>query len=361
MTKTGTLLLACALVAHAHGAHSTPQPAAHENAEDESAPVSHAVMPVHYRELQALTASTTRLLDMAVVTMKASVLGYSTYQLQLIRRSTMVQNIYALAGLKMRNGVDRALTMPPAWQIEHTKSTAGALGTNVGGVQPAFFQLDPSLQFDSWLTLGNGEHDKVTTLSMAKDLHDWSTTTPILCSDCAVFYMDPTAGPTKDTVTIAQLTVKQHQKWSASVGHVQGRKRQPQSVKELENNNWEVGPFTYTSEMIGKPPEPIAEVDWSYDTEPKRDPPPHASDDASWSHLSMAFMLGAAVASVVLLFAFRRKICLVRERYCRVPTEDDDDKVIKGKGKGYRDRSPPGVRRRGPSPMRASNMRIDFT
>ena len=29
---------------------------------------------------------------------KASVLGYSTYQLQLIRRSTMVQNIYALAG-----------------------------------------------------------------------------------------------------------------------------------------------------------------------------------------------------------------------------------------------------------------------
>ena len=25
MTKTGTLLLACALVAHAHGAHSTPQ------------------------------------------------------------------------------------------------------------------------------------------------------------------------------------------------------------------------------------------------------------------------------------------------------------------------------------------------
>lgn len=48
-------------------------------------------------------------------------------------------------------------------------------------------------------------------------------------------------------------------------------------------------------------------------------------------------------------------------RYCRVPTEDDDDKVIKGKGKGYRDRSPPGVRRRGPSPMRASNMRIDFT
>ena len=150
-------------------------------------------------------------------------------------------------------------------------------------------------------------------------------------------------------MTIAQLTVKQHQvsvtvrapstilhpapsparcggyskfntahatrqKWSASVGHVQGRKRQPQSVKELENNNWEVGPFTYTSEMIGKPPEPIAEVDWSYDTEPKRDPPPHASDDASWSHLSMAFMLGAAVASVVLLFAFRRKICLVRER-----------------------------------------------
>ena len=68
----------------------------------------------------------------------------------------------------MRNGVDRALTMPPAWQIEHTKSTAGALGTNVGGVQPAFFQLDPSLQFDSWLTLGNGEHDKVRSMPTSR-------------------------------------------------------------------------------------------------------------------------------------------------------------------------------------------------
>ena len=35
-----------------------------------------------------------------------------------------------------------------------------------------------------------GPYAQVTTLSMAKDLHDWSTTTPILCSDCAVFYME---------------------------------------------------------------------------------------------------------------------------------------------------------------------------
>ena len=65
----------------------------------------------------------------------------TTYRLYL-HLSAMVHNIYAVFGTE-----DAPAHFPPAMQQD-------ALGAHIGGINPAFWALMPTLEYDSWLSVG---------------------------------------------------------------------------------------------------------------------------------------------------------------------------------------------------------------
>ena len=104
-------------------------------------------------------------------------------------------NVYAVAGT-----VDGDLTLPPAFQV------AAPFGTHIGGVNPAFFAAMPTSEYDSWLTVGPTDGTAGSAISsIGVDLDSWSDTVGVSSNNGAVFWMNPSDGPS-GTVTIAQIT-----------------------------------------------------------------------------------------------------------------------------------------------------------
>ena len=78
----------------------------------------------------------------AVVTaMGASQPGHTTYQVSVAFDTQYVADVYALYG----DAVNR-LSIPPAFQVPTP------FGTNVGPTNPAFFVVNPTAEFDSFLS-----------------------------------------------------------------------------------------------------------------------------------------------------------------------------------------------------------------
>eukprot|EP01043_Picozoa_sp_COSAG02_P009038 COSAG02_NODE_300_length_25279_cov_159.676529_19_plen_542_part_00 len=129
--------------------------------------------------------------------------GYTTYQITLHLASSAM-NCYSIYG------DNRPLLFPPAYQVP------SPFGSNVGGVNPAFFALSPTVQYDSWLTVGEtaGNADNQVN-SIGIDFSVWTDTTPLqssVDSGGSVFWMDPdgaTQAVKPDrTMVIAQLTLQ---------------------------------------------------------------------------------------------------------------------------------------------------------
>ena len=80
---------------------------------------------------------------------------------------------------------DAVATVPGGYQ------TPTPMGSNVGGVNPAFFQFMPAAQYDSWLTVGEDQgnvHNQVSSVGIQFDR--WSTS-PLTITDGAIFWMNP--------------------------------------------------------------------------------------------------------------------------------------------------------------------------
>ena len=106
-------------------------------------------------------------------------------------------NVYAIFGT-----ADAIMSIPPAYQV------AAPFGANVGGVNPAFFPVQPEAQFDSWLTVGVTDGDSSRAVSsIGIDFDSWTETGGISSSDGAVFWMDPDSAPSGSDIVLAQLTV----------------------------------------------------------------------------------------------------------------------------------------------------------
>jgi hypothetical protein len=117
--------------------------------------------------------------------------GWTTYQFGLATTTTV--NAVALVGT-----LTHPLTVPAAYQ--------NTFGVNVGGINHQTLMLLPQATYDSWLTVGltNGESG-LSSVGVVWD--DWDTNTGIDCTDCGVFWMNPTLSTLSGKVVLGQVTL----------------------------------------------------------------------------------------------------------------------------------------------------------
>eukprot|EP01043_Picozoa_sp_COSAG02_P018157 COSAG02_NODE_841_length_16613_cov_61.635703_3_plen_577_part_00 len=158
------------------------------------------------------------------------VTGYTTYTVTLHLQSNAM-NCYSIYG------DSRPLRFPPAYQVP------SPFGSNVGGVSPAFFALNPTAQYDSWLTVGEtagNVNNQVNSIGI--DFSVWTDSTPLQSSADAggsVFWMDPDAAtqavkPDR-TMVIAQLTLQDARAGSQDV-HFDAQGRSSGGPADWEEN-----------------------------------------------------------------------------------------------------------------------------
>ena len=118
------------------------------------------------------------------------------------------QNVYAMYGLASEAGSEagaaQPLIIPPGFQV------AIPFGADIGGVSPAFFKHSPDSEHDSWLTIGleegnNGEI-AMSPGAFPEGADAWGPTQGLSLTDAAVFWMDPSQGPTDRSVLLAQVS-----------------------------------------------------------------------------------------------------------------------------------------------------------
>ena len=128
--------------------------------------------------------------------------GYSTYRLSLIIKNSNVKNIYAIYGSD-ENQEFRPMVLPPAYQSNVN------FNSNIGGVLPTILNIDPDVQYDSWLTIGvtDGNVDG-SVMTVGIDFSAWTERTGLTVTNGAVFTMDPELTVVDgDEYVIAQITI----------------------------------------------------------------------------------------------------------------------------------------------------------
>jgi len=139
------------------------------------------------------------------------VAGHTTYRLSLLLNPAQTTNIYTIFGEE-----GSQLSVPPAYQV------ATPFGVDIGGTYPQFWAAMADSKFDSWLTVGITEGNADNQLSsIGISFGAWTAEQGIECDDGAVFYMDPSTGPS-GSVVVAQLTVPDGTQFTVTMG-AQGR------------------------------------------------------------------------------------------------------------------------------------------
>ena len=117
----------------------------------------------------------------AVVTaLGASQPGYTTYQVSVTFDAQHVDDVYALYG-----DADSHLIIPPASQVPTP------FGSNVGPTNAAFFAVNPTAEYDSFLTIGV-DGPALTPGAMSSvglEFDAWDESTGINSDNGAVFFM----------------------------------------------------------------------------------------------------------------------------------------------------------------------------
>ena len=109
--------------------------------------------------------------------------GYTTYQVTLTPNTGKAHSIYTIYGEP-----DHALEIPPARQVDLP------FGSDVGGVNPAFYAINAECEYDSWLSVGITEgNDSGYLSSIGIPFDAWSEQPDgaLTVDDGAVFWMDP--------------------------------------------------------------------------------------------------------------------------------------------------------------------------
>ena len=161
--------------------------------------------------------------------------GYTTYRVA-VRVGGDASNVYTIYGSNSDHPQDRhRMEVPGAVQTGVTGTTS--IGSNIGGVNPAFYAIDATVQYDSWLTVGLTEgltSNEISTVGI--DFAPWNANAGLQITNGAVFWMTPDAGPAtnagKDPV-VMQLTILTASSFQG-VFNAQGRTR-PGS----EDGNWD--------------------------------------------------------------------------------------------------------------------------
>tara|TARA_B100001094_G_C18122859_1_gene767841 strand:- start:251 stop:1450 length:1200 start_codon:yes stop_codon:yes gene_type:complete len=131
--------------------------------------------------------------------------GYTTYQLSLtIKENTDVKNIYAIYGNTLNDPTGSLMFFPPAYQHD------SSFNSNIGGINPELIQYEPSLTYDSWITIGVIDGDPQNLISsIGIDFTRWTGQTPLNVNNGAVFLLDSNEilMNTNNEYIIAQVTI----------------------------------------------------------------------------------------------------------------------------------------------------------
>ena len=151
-----------------------------------------------------------RAVQTSVDTVGSGVDGFTTYRIKL-HLGPDAASVYTIFGTE-----DHRIIFPPAYHC------AAPFGVDVGGVNPAFFEVASSdatgfAQYDSWLTVGITDGDTSNLLSsLGIDFRSWDEDHELLSDEGtggAVFWMDPESAAdvvvegADRSVVIAQLTI----------------------------------------------------------------------------------------------------------------------------------------------------------
>jgi hypothetical protein len=137
------------------------------------------------------------------------VIGTATFRLTVSLLD--VTNLYTVYGTE-----ENPLRMPAAYH------EPAPFGTDIGGVSPTFFELSPTAEYDSWLTVGITEGALSGELSATGiDFATWADG-PLTVVDGALFWLEPDDGPRGADIVVAQLTVAAGVTVTASL-NLQGR------------------------------------------------------------------------------------------------------------------------------------------
>lgn len=113
--------------------------------------------------------------------------GYTTYQLSLIlKEGTSAKNIYAIYGNSHDTPQGSLMFFPPAYQHDST------FNSNIGGINQDLIQYEPSLMYDSWITIGITDGDPQNLISsIGIDFDSWNSENPLNVDNGAVFLFEP--------------------------------------------------------------------------------------------------------------------------------------------------------------------------
>jgi len=152
---------------------------------------------------------------------------YTTYRVSLYGKN--IYNLYAIYGSS-----DNEMYLPPAYHYEEP------YGNNIGGISPFIIQSNPTVLYDSWLTIGldNGDPDHLLQ-SVGIDYDKWTIKKAFVSKDAAVFMLNPRQQLIKNNhYLIAQLTLDDTKNHTFRI-NAQGRLTKEDTVKEriwYENN-----------------------------------------------------------------------------------------------------------------------------
>ena len=109
--------------------------------------------------------------------------GHTVFQISVMPLDPAhpITNVYAIYG----DGDHQMLT-PPAFHVP------APFGCDIGGTNPAFWEINADSQWDSWLTVGVTEGNVRNEISsIGVDWSAWTQDKGMSIDDGAIFWMDP--------------------------------------------------------------------------------------------------------------------------------------------------------------------------
>jgi hypothetical protein len=130
--------------------------------------------------------------------------GFTTYKLSLLIKNPIVRTIYAIYGEDDDDGGginERPMIIPAAYQ-------SPSFNSNIGGPNPSLVSIDPTANYDSWLTmnLDNGDPDG-TLSSVGIDFDSWTDIHGIYTTDGAIFTTAALDLNMNDEYVVGQITI----------------------------------------------------------------------------------------------------------------------------------------------------------
>ena len=136
--------------------------------------------------------------------------------------------------------------------IPESYNVNGPYSSDIGGINPLFYNYNSELMYDSWLTIGivdGDQHNMLSTIGI--NYNDWDTNNKLTISDGALFVMDPLMKVVSgDEYILGELTISDDLADKDVVMNMQGK-----YVDSSLGNHWDEKGVTFELNAPTKIPE----------------------------------------------------------------------------------------------------------